>query len=97
MSNGHIIYGASAYGYTVRHIVGTETVNEYSAGNSQRCSQTYLVPSDTTVPESQLLAWAKQSAEEQAKEWGVDPEKIEHCTDLDSELQEELEHRMSAE
>ena len=87
----HIVYGVSRGGYKVLVMEGDKIVDEYTAGNCRRCSQTFLHPDDSiAVQRDQLLKWAEQTAKEWAKELGINEDTIYHDTDIDSELEEEL-------
>ena len=67
-----ILYAATSYGYCVQVIDGGEIVYEYTAGNHQRESQTFVDPrSPNAVRPSQLKRWAKQTADQIAEERGV--------------------------
>ena len=68
----NVIYAASAYGYCVQVIEGSEVAYEYTAGNHQGESQTYVDPgSPNAVPLRQLRRWARQTAGEIAEDRGI--------------------------
>jgi predicted secreted hydrolase len=84
-----VIYAATKSGYCVQVIDGGEVAHEYSAGNHQMESQTVVDPrSPNAVRLSQLKRWAKQTANEIAKEWRIPAKMIEYDPDLEAALQE---------
>jgi len=83
-------YGSCPYGYQVLVCKDGKIVKEYSAGNSRHESQSYVEPGSMNAESPATLAkFAKQTAEEFAKEYGGCP--VEHDTDIESGLAEELE------
>lgn len=80
----NVIYAAIPYGYAVKVMENNKVVDEYTAGNSPRCSQTYVDPKDG-LPLSRMREFAKQTAEEMA---GDAP--VEYSNDLEGELREML-------
>ena len=85
----NIIYAATQFGYSVQTINGGEVVYEYTAGNCQMESQTFVDPrSPNAVKLAQLKRWAKQTANEIAKERRIPAKMIEYDADLEAALQE---------
>ena len=89
-----VIYAATDCGYCVQVIDGGEIVHEYTAGNHQRESQTFVDRrSPQAVRLSQLKRWAKQTAREIAKERGIPADRITFDPDLEAQLKEQDEQR----
>ena len=89
-----IIYAATVYGYCVQAIDGGQIVHEYTAGNHQGESQTFVDPrSPNAVRLSQLKRWAKQTAGEIAEEREIPAKRIEYDPDLEAQLKEQDEQR----
>ena len=89
-----VIYAATGYGYCVQVIDGGEVVYEYTAGNHQKESQTFVDPcSPNAVKPSQLKRWAKQTAGEVANERGIPADRIAFDPDLEAQLKEQDEQR----
>ncbi len=83
-----VIYAATRYGYRVQVFNGSEIVHEYSAGNCDKESQTFIDPSSpNAVGLRQLRRWAKQTAGEIAKERGI--AQVQYDPDLEAELKEQ--------
>jgi len=84
-----VIYAATRCGYSVQVIHdGGEIVHEYSAGNCEQESQTFIDPSSpNAVGLRQLKRWAKQTAREIAEERGI--AQVQYDPDLEAELKEE--------
>ena len=85
----YILWAAIEQGYVVQTVVDGEVVNEYNAGNSPRCSQTYVT---NGVGLNQMRAWAEQTAKEIADSLSVPHTQVEEDNDLSERLQEELCH-----
>ena len=82
-----VIYAATRCGYCVQVIDGGEIVYEYTAGNHQRESQTFVDPSSpNAVNLRQLKRWAKQTAGEIAHARSIPAQRIEFDPDLQTEL-----------
>lgn len=85
----NVIYAATGYGYCVQVVDGGEIIHEYTAGNHQQESQTLVDPrSPQAVRLSQLKRWAKQTANEIAKERRIPAKMIEYDPDLEAALQD---------
>lgn len=84
-----ILWAATASGYKVQTVVDGQITDEYNAGNSARCSQTY-VDDDRGVGLEQMRAWAEQTAKETADTLRVPHSQVEEDADLLEELKEEL-------
>ena len=82
-----VIYAAIGCGYCVQVIDGGEVVYEYTAGNHQRESQTFVDPSSpNAVKLRQLKRWAKQTADQIAEERGIPANEVEYDPDLETQL-----------
>jgi len=82
-----VIYAASDCGYCVQVIDGGQTIYEYTAGNHQGDSQTFVNPrSPNSVRLRQLKRWAKQTADQIAEERGIPANQIEYDPDLETQL-----------
>jgi len=82
-----VIHAATDQGYCVQVIDGGEVVYEYTAGNHQKESQTFVDPrSPNAVTLRQLKRWAKQTAGEIAKERGIPAHRIGYDADLETQL-----------
>jgi hypothetical protein len=89
-----ISYAATRFGYCVQAIDGGQIVHEYTAGNHQGESQTFVDPrSPNAVGLSQLRRWARQTAGEIAQERGIPAKRIEYDPDLEAQLKEQDEQR----
>jgi hypothetical protein len=84
-----ILYYATPYGYYVAaYGHDSQPVKEYRAGNHPGDSQGYLTPKKRydigetrPVKRVTLRKWAREQAEEMAKELGVDPEYVAYDHD----------------
>ena len=81
----HASWAASARRYQVQVIDGGEIIEEYEAGNSGMCSQTYVAPEDG-VGVKNMREWAEITAKQMAGEHGSDI--VEHDVDLQTALDE---------
>jgi len=63
-------YAVHRVGYVVRVLEEGRIIYEYSAGNSPSDSQVYVAAGDG-LPESVLREYARQTAEELAREFGA--------------------------
>ena len=82
-----VIYAATRCSYCVQVIDGGEIVYEYTAGNHERESQTFVDPrSPNAVNLRQLKRWARQTADQIAEERGIPANQIEYDPDLETQL-----------
>jgi len=83
----NVIYAATRCGYCVQVLDDGEIVYEYTAGNHQRESQTFVAPrSPNAVSLSQLRRWAKQTADQIAEARGIPANQVEYDPDLETQL-----------
>ena len=86
----NVIYAATDQGYCVQVIDGGQIVYEYTAGNHQRESQTFVDPrSPNAVTLRQLKRWAKQTAGEIATEHEIPTQRIRYDADLEAAIREQ--------
>ena len=82
-----VIYAATRCGYCVQVIDGNEIVYEYTAGNHERESQSFVDPrSPNAVNLRQLKRWAKQTADQIANEWRIPLNRVEYDPDPEAQL-----------
>ena len=85
-----ISYAATDRGYCVQVLDDGQTIYEYTAGNHQRESQTFVDPrSRNAVTLRQLKRWAKQTAGEIASEHGIPARQIGYDADLEAAIREQ--------
>ena len=90
----NVSYAASGFGYCVQVIDNGAVAYEYTAGNHQGESQTYVDPgSPNAVKLRQLKRWAKQTADQVANEWEIPADQIAFDPDLEAQLKEQDEQR----
>jgi len=86
----YIQYWATPYGYAVTaYDAESQPVEEYSAGNSRACSQTYIAPDmPGAVPVKTLRTWAEAEAYEMAERHGLDQSRVSYDEDGEKEALE---------
>jgi hypothetical protein len=86
----NVIYAATDRGYCVQVLDGGQTIYEYTAGNHQSESQTFVDPrSRNAVRLRQLKRWAKQTAGEIATEHEIPAHRIGYDADLEAAIREQ--------
>jgi hypothetical protein len=91
MIAAYVKYFATPFGYSVTtYTADGRPVDEYTAGNSRKCSQTYLAPgTDGAVPEKQLRTWAEATAFETAENNGLSRDKVSYDEDGEADARAE--------
>jgi hypothetical protein len=85
-----ISYAATDQGYCVQVIDGGQILYEYTAGNHQKESQTFVDPSSpNAVTLRQLKRWAKQTAGEIATEHEILAHQIGYDAALEAAIREQ--------
>jgi hypothetical protein len=79
----HIAWAADEDGYTVRLLEGTETLEEYNAGNNPLESSSWVNPATNQAESVETLRkFAEQTAIEMAIEAGLTESDVSENTDL---------------
>jgi hypothetical protein len=87
----HILYAATAYGYTVQLLAGNEVVEAYSFGNHANDSTASVPPhSPNALDIRTIRRFTKKTAYELGREKNIPIESIEYDADLEDALKEEI-------
>ena len=78
----HVIYAWNSRGYVVQVLKGDQVIEEYTAGNHLKESQSWVDPqSDNAAIPRIVKRWAEQTAKDYAKKYGDCP--VEYDDDLE--------------
>ena len=82
-----ISYAANEWGYVVQVCDDGQPVEVYHAGNHAGDSQLTVRPGSINAESPKTLQdWARQTALEMTKDWGVEKKDVQYDSDLHSEI-----------